>query len=279
MPRPKDAKITTYQIASPRWHAPNIKIAVLSDLHVGAPWVPIDQVDHWIDQANALHPDLIVQAGDMLMDEMLRRVGRPADALSIVDRLKRLKAPLGVWSVLGNHDWTDCTLARQTRSQRNSVAEALAELGLPHLDNAAVQITHSGSPIWVIGLNSRKGDRFDGAPGDLGYDDPEAAFAAVPEGASAILIAHEPNVFDEGDGPYALQISGHTHAGQIAFGNWRPFLMKDYRAKLSHGHLTEGQRHLVISAGLGFSGLPIRFGAPSEILSIDLSQSDRGGDP
>lgn len=264
-----DARVTRYEVASPRWTAPPMRIAVLSDLHLGNPWTSLAHLDHWIAQTNALAPDLIVQAGDLLMDRGMWRFSRPASAVEIAERLCGLSAPLGVWSILGNHDWQDCNLARDTAGMRNSVVEALGAAGLPLLENRAEPVNHGDQPVWLVGLGSRSAPRLDLGYG-RGHDDPDRAFAGVPKGALSVLIAHEPDIFAERDGPEALQISGHTHGGQIAPFGWRPVVPSKYGARFAYGHHIMGARQLVVSGGLGFSGLPLRVGVPPEIVLIHL---------
>lgn len=268
------AAVRSYRIASARWTAPPLRIAVLSDLHVGAPWVPLDQVDHWVAQTNALNPDLVVQAGDLLMDRNMWLFSRPASAEQIVARLAALTAPLGVWSVMGNHDWNDCTLSRTTGGARNAVIAALDAAGLPLLENRALRLDHRDHDVWLVGLGSRRGRRFDLDHHAAGHDDPARAFADLPAGASTILVAHEPDIFAERDGPEILQISGHTHGGQITAFGWRPFVPSAHGARFAYGHHTMGARHLVVSGGLGFSGVPLRVGVPPEIVLIELSQTE-----
>lgn len=269
----RDARVTPYQIASPRWAAPPLTIAVLSDLHLGDPWTSLAQLDHWVAQTNALTPDLIVLAGDFLMDRKMWWISRPSGAAEIAGRLRALAAPLGVWSVLGNHDWEDCDISHATVGARNSVVEAFAAAGLPLLENRAAPLAHGGHALWLVGLGSRTAPRLELGAKVLGHDDPERAFAAVPEGALSVLIAHEPDIFAERDGPEALQISGHTHGGQIAPFGWRPVVPSQYGARYAYGHHVMGARHLVVSGGLGFSGVPLRLGVPPEIVLIEIQQS------
>lgn len=265
-----DARVTRYEVASPRWTAPPMTIAVLSDVHLGNPWTSLAQFDHWMAQTNALAPDLIIQSGDLLMDRGMWRYSRPASAAEIAERLCALSAPLGIWSVLGNHDWQDCDLARDTAGVRNSVIEALGASGLPLLENRAEPVIHGGQEVWLVGLGSRSAPRLDLGRGMRGHDDPDRAFAEVPDGALSVLIAHEPDIFAEREGPEALQISGHTHGGQIAPFGWRPVVPSKYGARFAYGHHIMGARHLVVSGGLGFSGLPLRVGVPPEIVLIHL---------
>jgi predicted MPP superfamily phosphohydrolase len=98
-----------------------------------------------------------------------------------------------------------------------------------------------------------------------------ATLAQVTDDAPAILLAHEPDVFAQGIGRVALTLSGHTHGGQVRFGPWAPVVPSQFGNRYAYGPVREGGRDLVVSGGLGCSGLPVRFGVPPEITVVDLS--------
>ena len=102
------------------------------------------------------------------------------------------------------------------------------------------------------------------------FIDAQRAFAAIPEDASVVLLAHEPDFFLDQDRPVALQLSGHTHGGQIGALGILATYPSRYWTRLDYGHKQAGERHLVISAGLGFGGVPIRAGRASEITLVSL---------
>jgi hypothetical protein len=95
--------------------------------------------------------------------------------------------------------------------------------------------------------------------------------AQVSDDAPVVLLAHEPDIFAKGNARVALQLSGHTHGGQIRFGPWAPVVPSRFGSRFAYGHVIEEDRHLVVSGGLGCSGIPIRFGVPPEITVVDLS--------
>lgn len=261
--------VRLHRVACPRWPGPALRIAVLADPHVCRPWVTPERISDTVAQTQALGADLIVLAGDFLPDRKMPCRHLTADA--IVPLFAGLSAPLGVWSIMGNHDYADCPRALASDGADSSVAAALAAAGLPLLRNGAVALEHGGCGFWLVGLDSQRG-RGRGRPG---YEDPERAFADVPAGAPAILLAHEPDYFARGDDRALLQISGHTHGGQGVILGRRPMTPSAYGDRYAIGHIAELDRHLVVSAGLGYSGLPLRVRVPPELTCIEL----RGAPP
>jgi len=106
-----------------------------------------------------------------------------------------------------------------------------------------------------------------------GVDDLPATIRQVTDEAPVILMAHEPDIFAKmGDlaDRVSLTVSGHTHGGQIQVLGFAPVVPSQYGSRYVYGHIVEDQRNLVVSAGLGCSGVPVRFGAPPEIVLIEL---------
>ena len=141
--------LVRHRVAHAGWGLPELRIAVLSDLHVCRPWTPLGTVAHIVRLVNSLAADLILVPGDFIADRNLPAAGEPAEA--IVRVLSELSAPLGVAAVLGNHDWWDCRLSHSTKFKRNSVAEALAGSPIRLLTNEAMAIGH-GAGFWLVGI-------------------------------------------------------------------------------------------------------------------------------
>lgn len=257
-------ELRRYDVASALWRAPALRLAVLSDLHVCAPWSPLSALAEVVARVNAEAPDLVLLPGDFLVRGPA--LGRAEPAARIAAVLAGLVAPLGRFATLGNHDWKDCPEARVNGHSATSVAPALEAWGIPVLSNRAVPL--DGGRIWLAGLDSQQGIGRARRPDPR--HDPEAAFADIPDGASTLLMAHEPDIFLDRTLPAALQLSGHTHAGQITLAGWRPVVPSRHGGRLAHGLHSRGERHLIVSAGLGYSGLPVRVGAPPEIVIATL---------
>ncbi len=255
-----------HEVRLPGWTLPPLTIALLSDFHVCTPWTPPAALGPIVAQTHALAPDLIVLGGDFIADRKL-----PAGFVEpdrIVAALSALRAPLGVHAVLGNHDWWDCRLSQGTGFRRNSVAEALEASPIRLLRNEGLRIAHGEGGFWLAGLDSQRALKRLGHPG---LHDADAAFAGRDPADAAILVAHEPDYFANGDSRAMLQLSGHTHGGQINLMGWRPVVPSAHRARYAWGHVREGGRHLVVSGGIGFSGLPLRFLQPPEITLVRVT--------
>jgi uncharacterized protein len=259
----------THEVADARWALPDLTIAVLSDLHVCRPWSSLAALGRTVAEVNALGADMILLPGDFIADRNLPAVREPAHL--VIEALTTLRARLGVFAVMGNHDWWDCQLSRDTDFTRNSVRDALEASGIGLLDNRAVRVRH-GTGFWLVGFDSQDGVKHLKRPG---FHRPDAAFCAVTDGAPAILMAHEPDYFAKGDARAFLQVSGHTHGGQANLMGWRPMTPSRFGGRYAYGHIQEGGRHLVVSGGIGFSGLPLRLFQPPEITVIRLTSASR----
>ena len=104
-----------------------------------------------------------------------------------------------------------------------------------------------------------------------GVDDLAGTLAQVKDDAPVILMAHEPDIFPKVPDRVALTVSGHTHGGQITFAGYAPVVPSRYGRRYVYGHVVEENRSIIVSGGLGCSGMPIRFGRPPEIVLIELS--------
>lgn len=257
------ATTCTHDIRSPRWHGDPVTVVVISDLHVIHPWHTLGALARTVETVNTLRPDIILIPGDFLAEGKL--LGCPAKPAEITAALAHLKAPLGVHATLGNHDWKDCPLARATGNTRNSMAEALAQSPITLHMNAAVDL----GPFWLAGVDSHVSAGTSRRP--IPRDDLPAALAEVPRGADTILMAHEPDLWVQQQPDVALTVSGHSHGGQIVLGNWRPLTPSKFAGRYAHGVFWQDDRALVVSGGLGYSGVPLRLGVPPEITMIKIS--------
>ncbi len=258
-------EIRRHRVRLANWRGPAFSIAVLSDLHVVAPWTRLGDLRRAVARINALSPDIVVLGGDYLAEAKIP--GRRADAAQIVSALSGLGAPLGVFAILGNHDWKDCPLARDSGYAKTSLGEAFERSAITLLQNDARRLELAGHELWLVGIDSQRS--MPTAPAKPLHD-PEAAFSGVPPGAPAILLAHEPDYFATGDRRAGLQISGHTHGGQLNLFGWRPIVPSRFGARYAWGRIREHGRDLVVSGGIGFSGFPMRIGQPPEITLVSV---------
>ncbi|MBV9568755.1 MAG: metallophosphoesterase [Hyphomicrobiales bacterium] len=260
--------VTRYRIAPRQWAlGPALRIAVLTDLHFGEPFVSLGRLDEIVAATNSLAPDLICVLGDF--EPGHRFVSRPVPRADWARSLATLKAPLGVHTVLGNHDWWSDAEAQLRCSTVPLAGRALMDAGLPVLDNEAVPLVKEGRRFWVVGLADQLAYHVRGRHW-IGRHDLAGALAQVSDAAPILMLAHEPDIFVNVPDSIALTLSGHTHGGQVRLLGYSPLVPSDYGNRYAYGHVVEGGRHLVVSGGLGPGKLPVRLGVPPEIVLIEL---------
>jgi predicted MPP superfamily phosphohydrolase len=254
-----------------------LRVVALSDLHCGGAHMPLARIEEIAEISHRLEPDVIVLLGDYVTraENNVHGIAPGQWARS----LARLKAPLGVHAILGNHEYWDDPVV-QRRGFGDPVGKlALLDAGVPVLENRAVRLVKEGRPFWVAGLADQLAFKigYDRVRGGLfrGLDDAAGTLAQAADGAPVILLAHEPDVFARlpkglSGANLALTLAGHTHGGQIRIMGWAPYVPSEFGQRYVHGLVEEEGRSIIVSAGLGTSGLPVRFGAPPEIVVVDL---------
>src|SRR3954451_11892241 len=262
-------RVARYDIVPPQWPAGfPLKIAVIADLHACDPWMSLERIEAIVERANAMTPDITVMLGDYVAGP--RHVTRtiPADEWAPV--LGGLKAPLGVHAILGNHDWWDDRTAQREGQGPTVARRALEAVGIPVYENDARRLRKDGRPFWLAGL----GDQLAYLPARrfrpvrrIGVDDLAATLGKITDTAPVILLAHEPDIAVRVPARVALQLSGHTHGGQVRLLGWSP--VSPSGPKLVYGHVRMNC-DIVISGGLGCSIMPFRIGVPPEIVLVTL---------
>jgi predicted MPP superfamily phosphohydrolase len=252
--------ITHYWLNPPRWPAGRrLSICVIADLHAGGPNMGLARVRQVVDAGNALKCDLIVLLGDFFATH--RFITEHVTPPQWAGELKRLAAPLGVYSIYGNHDWW---------YDIDGVRQALAAVRIPAMQNQAVLLGEAGSRFWLAGLGDQLA-HWIGRDQFVGEDDLPGTLAGVTSDDPVILLAHEPDIFVQVPERVSLTLAGHTHGGQIRLPLLPPFWApSEYGARFAYGHIVEHGRHMIVSGGLGCSKVPLRLGMPPEILRIDL---------
>jgi predicted MPP superfamily phosphohydrolase len=255
-----DLVVTDYRPVPPRWPAGRrLSIAVIADLHAGGPNMGIDRVAQVVDTTNRLGCDLVVLLGDFFATHPFVTARVPHAAWA--GELARLKAPLGVHAILGNHDWWYDVAG---------VRKALADVRIPLMENDAVPLGPPGRRVWLAGLGDQIAYRL-GHDKFRGVDDLPGTLARVHSDDPVILLVHEPDIFPEVPDRVALTLAGHTHGGQIRVpGLWPRWVPSRYGARYAYGHVVESDRHLIVSGGLGTSKVPLRLGVPPEIVRVTL---------
>lgn len=265
-------RVKRYALTPPDWpDGLKLRIVALADIHACRPWMTPERIASLVEEANALQPDVIVLLGDYVAGT--RMVSNWVDAAEWAPALSGLKAPLGVFSVLGNHDWWEDLTAQKAGQGPTIARRALEAAGIPVMENDAVRLQKDGKGFWIAGLADqlalRPGKAW-GRKNFAGLDDLPGTLAKISDDAPVILLAHEPDIFPDVPKRVALTLSGHTHGGQVRLFGYSPVVPSRYGNRYAYGHVVEDERNLIVSGGLGFSIAPIRFGVRPEILSIDL---------
>ena len=237
------------------WPTPlnGLKIAVLADIHAGGAFIDQNKLRLIVKRTNELNPDIIIILGDYISGgrgdtEMEPRVFAPI--------LKDFKAPLGVYSVLGNHDWW---------YDGNRVRGALETNGIRVLENEVLEVQTRGATFWLVGL------------ADL-WTRPQHVTQTidhVPADQPIIALTHNPDIFPHLPQRVQLLLAGHTHGGQVRFPFIGPVIEpSNYGQRYVRGHVIENGHDLFVTTGIGTSIIPVRFGVPTEIVLLTLkSQS------
>ena len=219
-----------------------------------------------------MQPDLIVLLGDYVAGTRL--VTDWVHSSEWAPALSGLKAPLGVLSILGNHDWWEDLSAQKAGSGPTIARMALEAAGIPVLENDVVR--HREGRTWRLDRRpggpacAAAGQGAGAASASSGWTICDGTLAKVTDDAPVILLAHEPDIFPEVPARVSLTLSGHTHGGQVRLLGYSPVVPSRFGNRYAYGHVVEDDRHLIVSGGLGFSILPVRFGVRPEILAIEL---------
>jgi predicted MPP superfamily phosphohydrolase len=254
---PNIPRVIRKESALKRWPSrmDGFTIALLSDFHYDSVF-SAHPIRSSIDTVNALRPDLIALTGDFVTAPA---VGDPeqgaAEAEPCADILSRLKAKHGLWAVLGNHDLA-------TNGSR--VSRALEAKGIQLLTNRSIPVEADGGRFWLSGVD----DVIFGRP------DLDAALHGIPSDEANVLLAHEPDYADEVAGyPIDLQLSGHSHGGQVRFPLVPPLFLPELGKKYIWGLYKIGPLTLYTNAGIGTVRIAVRFNCPPEITLITLRRA------
>jgi predicted MPP superfamily phosphohydrolase len=254
---PNRPRIVRMEIALRRWPArlAGFTVALLSDFHYD-PYFSVHPLRSAIGMVNRLHPDLIVLTGDFVSVPWF---GDPATGAAAAEPcaqlLRQMQAPHGLWAVMGNHD---------VFSDPDRVTSALRAVGIQVLSNQSVPIERDGARFWLGGLDDVMG----------GAADLDTTLHNVPADEPRILLVHEPDYADQvARYPVDLQLSGHSHGGQVRLPFLRPLYLPDLARKYIWGLYQIGGLTLYTNPGLGTVGVPVRMNCPPEITMLTLRRS------
>ena len=238
-------------ISIDRWpkELSDLRIVVISDIHAGASFIDDKKLRLIVERTNQLQPELIVILGDYMSGG---RRNHRMDPEVFAPAFKDFRAPLGVYSVLGNHDWW----YDGQRVRRNLEAN-----GVKVLDDEVAEVKTRGTSLWLAGL------------ADL-WTRPqhiEGTIAKIPQGVPIIALTHNPDIFPRIPERVQLLLAGHTHGGQISFPIIGTVVQpSDFGQRFVRGHVFENNHHLFVTTGIGTSIIPVRFGVAPEIVLLTV---------
>jgi predicted MPP superfamily phosphohydrolase len=240
--------ISSLSLMLPRLHPAfdNYRIVQISDIHMET-WINRARLAQVVRKANMLRADLIVITGDFVTDLFHRT---PTD---LAENLSKLKAKDGVLAVMGNHDyWSNIKTVRQI----------LADSGITELANEVHTLQRGSASLHIAGVDDYWENR-------ARLHD---VLAQLPPDGAAILLAHEPDfaVISAQSGRFDLQLSGHSHGGQVVLPGIGPIVLPMYGRKYPLGLYQIGQMLLYTNRGLGTARPQIRFNCRPEIAMLTL---------
>jgi len=234
--------LTRYELTIPKPAVAyrELNVVLVSDTHLGT-IIGKSRLQGLVDRVNQLEPDLVLLAGDIIDDDF-----RPFVARDMAAVLRQIRAPLGVYGVLGNHD--------NGAEDLPTFREALAQAGIRLLVDEWVEVDGA---FYLVGRNDRSRD-----PAPLAQ-----VLQGVDNSRPILTMDHQPDRLGEAVAAGVdLQVSGHTHQGQI----WPGRLLTDRIFEVDWGYLQKGGTQFVVSQGWGTWGPPIRVGTRSEIVQIHI---------
>lgn len=251
---PNRPRVVRLDIHLRRWPEglSGLTIALLSDFHYD-PYFSIHPIQASIDIVNALRPQLVLLTGDFVSVPFWGDPAKgAADAEPCAAILKNLKASHGVWAVMGNHDaFTD----------PDRVTASLQAQGIRVLANQSTPIEADGARFWLGGVDDVLGKTAD----------VDATLQNVPPGEATVLMVHEPDYADRvARHAVDLQLSGHSHGGQVRLPLLPPLYLPDLGRKYVWGLYKVGGLTLYTNPGLGTVGVPARLNCPPEITFLTL---------
>lgn len=251
---PNQLVVREVRLESAQWRGPPLRIAMLSDTHVGGPHVDAVRVSRIVARINELAPDIVVLLGDYVNGHAPEAARTPRENSEVQAGLAAfagLQAPFGAVAVIGNHDvWYG----------RESIVRGLEQAGVTVLGNGAAVADRPAGPFAIVGLEDDWTE----------HPDFNVAFAEAPRG-DAFVISHSPDPFPNMPPQSALMLAGHGHCGQVTV----PFVGRPITPLRNPayvcGLIQDEERVMFVTGGVGTSILPVRFLNPPEIVVVTLS--------
>lgn len=254
---PSSLRLREYELPLARWpqEQAGLRIALLSDLHAGSPYINGAKLDRIVALTLEAKPDLILLAGDFVINDIPG--GRYMPPERIAAHLAGLRAPLGVYAVPGNHE--------HRREDTAELHAAFERHGITMVDGRLLKLHHGRFQFWLTGFDSLP-DGLQRPARQIGL----SYYDTLP----LIALAHDPNDYRKLREPVRQRIhlflAGHTHGGQVQLPFFGPVMLHLWHdSPYTAGHYRE-ESDLFITSGIGTSNLPARFRVPPEIAMLTL---------
>jgi len=221
------------------------KILQMSDFHL-YPYTQPELVQQAVELCNTRNADLVVLTGDYVWLQV-------EAIFELTDILSRLQSNHGIYAIIGNHDiWTDVNVVRSGFDRQR----------IPILMNEGVSISVGKGSFYLAGLDD----------GQSGQPDLKAALENAPLDDPVVLLYHEPDLADEvsRDGRVNLQLSGHSHGGQVRLPGFGALILPYLGRKYNYGLYQINQMWLYTNGGIGTISVPVRYNCPPEITELIL---------
>jgi predicted MPP superfamily phosphohydrolase len=249
--------VVTYEVEVPGLRRP-VRALLVGDPQPSWPWWTRERMHETMLRGDALAPDIVFFLGDYAYEhKTMARLGLswltflpPADT---VEAMALVRAPLGAWAVMGNHDyyWNGPEVVR-----------LLDHSPIRLLRDASALVSDDDGPLLhVVGLEDVTTHTID----------LKRAFSDVDDRAPSVVLSHSPEVLPRLPPRARTLFAAHTHGGQIALPGVGPIVLPIRDRALARGRIVRGGRTVVVTSGLGLSILPLRFGVPPELAVVTLS--------
>jgi uncharacterized protein len=241
----QEPQVVRYRLAMPGLSAP-LRIVQMTDSHVGSLVMSPARLDRIVAQANALKPDLVLLTGDYVEGDPDK--WSLAQTRTALAPFTALRAPLGVFAALGNHDDPSKTAKALAGSPVTLLVGARAEAG----------------PLQIVGVD-------DIARGSPAVERMRAVIRAAPLDKPMLVVVHRPTWIQWLPlRPAVLMVAGHTHGGQFKLPIIGAWAIDKFYASHQRGIFNEGPHRMMVSSGLGTTNLPFRIGVLPEIVELTL---------
>ena len=227
-----------------------LRIALIGDVHTGAWFIDDRKLQRIVELTNQQQPDLVVLLGDYMVSNSWH--GHRVEPEVTAAALRNLKAPLGVYAVLGNHDWW---------YNGNRVIQAFQQDGIHVLEGEVAEVKWRDRSFFLVGIGDvwTRSQYFN------------QTLAKIPPTSNVIILTHNPDYFPAIPQTVPLMLAAHTHGGQVNLPLiGRPIEPSDYGQRYAAGHVYENGHHLFVTTGIGTSILPVRFRVTPEIVVITV---------